>query len=74
MCISPPKAITKNQTIVIGPKNAATFAVPRDCIKNKPNRMTTAIGTTNFSKPGATSFNPSTAESTEMAGVMMASP
>ena len=33
-----------------------------------------AIGTTNRSKAGATSFRPSTAESTEMAGVITASP
>ncbi len=60
--------------MVSGPKNAATLAVPRDCIKNRPQSTTIAIGTTAFSSAGATSFKPSTADSTEIAGVITASP
>ena len=39
-------AMTPNQTAMIGPKNAATFAVPRDWTANNANRMTTVSGTT----------------------------
>ena len=39
-------AITANQTHMIGPNNAATRAVPRDCTANSTTRMTTVIGTT----------------------------
>ncbi len=63
-----------NQTSVIGPKKAATLAVPRDCTANSAIRITTVIGTTKSSKAGVATFRPSTAESTDSAGVMMASP
>ena len=46
MCQRPAAAITMNQTSVIGPKNAATLAVPRDCTANSATRITTVIGTT----------------------------
>ncbi len=46
MCHSPPIASAMNQTSVIGPKNAATLAVPRDCTANSATRITTVIGTT----------------------------
>ena len=39
-------AITANQMHMIGPKNAATRAVPRDCTANSASRMTTVSGTT----------------------------
>ena len=87
MWISPPMASTMNQTSVIGPKKRATFSVPRDCTANSATRITTVIGSTDNSSRaahstcgmmrsscGATSFRPSTADSTEMAGVMTASP
>ena len=35
-----------NHTAVIGPKNAATLAVPRDCTANNTTRITTVSGTT----------------------------
>ena len=38
--------MAKNQISVIGPKNAATLAVPRDCTENSAIRITTVIGTT----------------------------
>jgi hypothetical protein len=37
-------------------------------------RITSVSGMTYGSRPGLTSFRPSTADSTEIAGVMMASP
>ncbi len=70
----PATAMATNQTSVIGPKKAATFAVPRDCTANNATRITTVIGTTYASNAGVTIFKPSTAESTDSAGVMMASP
>ena len=36
--------------------------------------MTAAMGTTNFARPGALTSRPSTADSTEMAGVITLSP
>ena len=59
---------------MMGPKKVATRAVPRACTTNRPIRMTIVSGTTTLSSVGATSFNPSTAESTEIAGVRIASP
>ena len=50
------------------------LAVPRRCIANSPIRIASAIGKTKSSSAGVTSLRPSTAESTEMAGVMMPSP
>ncbi len=35
-----------NQTSMIGPNSAATFAVPRDCTANRISRITTVSGTT----------------------------
>ena len=63
-----------NQINVIGPNSAATFAVPRDCAINNTIKITTVIGTTKSSNAGVATFKPSTAESTDSAGVMMASP
>ena len=48
----PPSASTKNQTSVIGPKNDATWSVPRDCTANTPTRMIIVSGTTYFFERG----------------------
>jgi len=74
MCSRPPPASARNQTTVSGPKKRATRAVPCDCTLKSPTMMTSAIGMTQCSNTGDTSRKPSTAESTEMAGVMTASP
>ncbi len=66
--------MTRNQTAVIGPKNFATVPVPCDWIAKRPMRMQTEIGIIKSSIAGVTSFRPSTAESTDSAGVIMASP
>ena len=63
-----------NHTSVIGPNHAATLPVPRLWTANSMTRMARLTGTTEVSSAGVTRFSPSTAESTEIAGVMMASP
>jgi acyl-CoA reductase-like NAD-dependent aldehyde dehydrogenase len=60
--------------VITGPKNDATRAVPRDCTVNNATRMITVSGTTYFCSGGAAISKPSTADSTEMAGVISASP
>ena len=67
-------AMATTQTSMTGPNNAATLAVPLLCAANKPIRMMTARGATNSAKAGLASLSPSTADSTEIAGVMTESP
>ncbi len=62
-----------NQTTITGPNSRPTLPVPRYCSANNPTRMTSVIGTTRFATPGV-SLSPSTAERTEIAGVMTPSP
>ena len=61
-----------------GPNSRATLAVPFACTANSATRMPPAtasvtVGVTNCAAPGSV-FTPSTADSTDNAGVMMASP
>ena len=63
-----------NQTSVMGPKNIPIPAVPRFCTMNSPNNTTSVMGMTKRCNVGETTSMPSTAESTEMAGVMTPSP
>ena len=63
-----------NQTTMTGPNTRPTASVPRLCTANRPTRMTHATGITQSSKAGDATLNPSTALSTEMAGVMRPSP
>ena len=63
-----------NHSAVMGPKKAATFAVPVDCTANSATRITTVSGTTYGSKAGVAILRPSIAESTDSAGVIIASP
>src|SRR5450631_1493089 len=58
----------------IGPNIAAILAVPRLCAANKPIRMKTVSGATYSLNAGLASLSPSTAESTEIAGVITESP
>ena len=67
-------AIVTNQTNMTGPKAAPIFPVPCRWTMNKPTKMTSAIGTTHEVKPGSTSSRPSTADSTDTAGVIIPSP
>ena len=57
-----------------GPNTAPMPPVPRCWTANRPIRMTTVIGTTSGRDVGVATSSPSTAESTEMAGVMTPSP
>ena len=74
MWTRPTPPMVTNHSVITGPKNAATRAVPRDCTANNASRMITVSGTTYSRKCGAPTSKPSTAENTEMAGVMSASP
>ncbi len=72
-CI-PEAASEANHTTMTGPKRRPTTPVPRRWIANSRTRIAAAIGTTSSCNDGATTSTPSTAESTEIAGVMMLSP
>ncbi len=74
ICGMPSSAIVMNHTIMIGPNTVPMPPVPRCCITNSTTRMTTVIGTTNGSNTCVATPSPSTALSTEMAGVIMPSP
>ena len=70
----PSAARTANHTSVSGPKIAPMAAVPWRCTANSKIRITTVIGMTKSWRAGAASCRPSTALSTEIAGVIMAPP
>ena len=70
----PSNASTANQTIMIGPNTWPIAPVPRLCTRNSSTRMTIAMGMTQSASEVDTSSRPSTALSTEMAGVMTPSP
>ena len=59
---------------MIGPNSRPTVAVPWRWIMNKPTITTSVAGSTIEPSEGSATFTPSTAESTEMAGVSIASP
>ena len=63
-----------NQAIITGPKNRPTAAVPCRWTENSPTMITAVIGTMKSSKSGSMTLRPSTADSTEIAGVIMLSP
>ena len=64
----------ENQTTITGPNNRPTVSVPKRWIANSPVSTTSVIGITSDSRPGAATFSPSTADNTEMAGVIIPSP
>ena len=63
-----------NHTMVIGPKNRPIPPVPCFCTMNSNSKITSVIGMTYWVKACDTTSRPSTADSTEMAGVMTPSP
>ena len=63
-----------NQTSMTGPNVLPMRAVPRLCTENKASRTITAIGMTCGLKTSVAWLRPSSALSTEIAGVMMPSP
>ncbi len=74
MCSRLPAASARNQTTVIGPNSRDTFSVPCDCIQNSATSTAMATGVTACANIGCTNFRPSTADTTEIAGVITASP
>ena len=71
---APATAITMNQRIMIGAKKVATRAVPRDCTANSATRITTVSGSTYGPNAAVATSRPSTAESTDSAGVISVEP
>jgi hypothetical protein len=63
-----------NHTAITGPKAFPTTPVPKRWTANSTVRIASVIGTTSDSTLGAATSRPSTADSTEMAGVIMPSP
>ena len=57
-----------------GPKNSPTRDVPPRWIVNNAMMIAIEIGSTSLLSPGAAIDKPSTADSTETAGVIMLSP
>ena len=73
-CSAPSVAIVPNQTSITGPKRRETASVPERWTQNSTMTMKSVTGTTQSPKPGTTRSIPSTADMTDMAGVMIASP
>ncbi len=70
----PSSPITVNHRIMIGPNTLAMPAVPRCWTANRAIRITTEIGITQSANAGVATSKPSTADSTEIAGVINPSP
>ncbi len=70
----PSRASTANQMSMMGPKTRPIPPVPRFWMRNRAARMTTAISITQGRSAVVATPMPSTALSTEMAGVIMPSP
>ena len=66
---NPSTAIVANQTSMTGPNTPPTPVVPRLWNMKRPTRMTSVIQITQGCRWGAAISRPSTAESTETAGV-----
>ena len=65
---------TRNHTSITGPNTRPITATPLRCTMNRPIRITMVSGTTKGVSTGASTFRPSIAESTEIAGVIAPSP
>ena len=63
-----------NQTSMTGPNTRPTAPLPRRCMAKRSTMIVTVIGTTYESIDDSIVLVPSTAESTEIAGVIMLSP
>ena len=72
--LAPATPIVMNQTAMTGPKTRPTTCVPHRCTKNSAVRIAIEIGTTSEFSFGAAISSPSTADRTEIAGVMTLSP
>jgi hypothetical protein len=72
--VRPPTARTVNHNAITGPNSRPTASVPKRWIANSPVNTASAIGTTSDSSAGVATLSPSTADSTEIAGVIIPSP
>ena len=70
----PSVPMTTNQTSMIGPNALPIVAVPNRCAANRPTRMTSARGKMYGLSAVVATLTPSSALSTEIAGVMTPSP
>ena len=66
--------MVRNQTTITGPNRRPTPAVPIRCSRKSATMMAAVIGTTRCSSDGSATLSPSTADRTEIAGVIMLSP
>ena len=73
-CHRPDAASTPNHNSMTGPNTLPTTPVPLRWTANSPIRMTIVIGITKRVMAGACTSSPSTADSTEIAGVIRLSP
>ena len=60
--------------MVIGPNTRPTFSVPKRWVANSTTSTASAIGSTQWPSSGAATSRPSTAASTDTAGVSTPSP
>jgi hypothetical protein len=74
MPTTPHAPMAPNHTSMTGPNTRPTAPEPRRWTMKRTKMIAAVIGTTRFSSDGWATFNPSTADSTEIAGVIMLSP
>ena len=74
MCGTPSTASVTNQITITGPNSRPTRWVPQRWAPNSTARMAMPIGRTASASSGRATSSPSTAESTEIAGVIRESP
>ncbi len=74
MPLMPSAAITRNHSSITGPNARPMLSVPNRCAANNTTRMATVIGMTNGFSDEVTTFTPSMALNTEIAGVITPSP
>ena len=74
MPATPSSASTANHSSITGPNTRPTRPVPKRCATKSPRRISRVSGMTTCSKALDTTFRPSTADSTEIAGVITLSP
>ena len=74
MLSAPSTANAPNHSSMTGPNSLPMLPVPWRWMKNSPVSTPMVMGMMNCSKAGVATLMPSTAESTEIAGVMSASP
>jgi hypothetical protein len=71
---TPKIAMTRNHSSITGPKARPMFSVPKRCVANKHDENQHRHGMTKGLSASVATLTPSSALSTEIAGVMMPSP